>query len=264
MRDVSIEADAELLLRDYNPALFDKPQALDVEDFAENYLGLRLHYDNLSNDGSIWGRMVFYDTQVPIYVPEQKRADFSPVEGGTVLIDNSLLEAERYREFNSTMMHECGHKIYHTQYYRKEDPPSISLLTAARKQIPATACRDVDVQGTRIGGQRLLVSDQDWLEHHAKFFSSSALMPASMVKRVYEESEVEKNMGYYEGKGIEIEFVLELMHIFRVSGQSANIRIRQLGLDFATFKGRHPELFEPKPKILDCYIPDPSDYAYDF
>jgi len=60
------------------------------------------------------------------------------------------------------------------QHYRKESPLSIWLSSAARKQIPATACRKADVVGK--GGRRILASDIDWLEHHAKYFRSSARM----------------------------------------------------------------------------------------
>ena len=101
-----------------------------------------------------------------------------------------------------------------------------------------------------------MITDHDWLEHHAKYFSSSILMPASMVKRVYAETEVEKNMGYYKGKGVETDFVLDLMRVFHVSARSAEIRIRQLQLDFASFQATHPEMIEPK--RIDFYTPDPT------
>ena len=259
IRDLAIETDAERLLRDYNPALLDTPQAINVEDFTENYLGLRIHFDNLSHNGSIWGRMVFYNSRIPVYAPEQEKAVFLSMEGGTVLIDNSLVNGWRDREFRSTMMHECGHKVYHSQYYRRESPPSLWLSSSDLEQIPATACRKVDVQSSGKGGQRLLISDHDWLEHQAKYFSSAILMPTSMVMRVYEETDVRKNMGCYEGRGIEQDFELALMNIFRVSAQSARIRIRQLGLDFATFKAKHPGLFAPK--MHDFYMPDLSEWA---
>ena len=116
LKNAAIEADAERILRDYNPSLLETPQALDVDDFAENYLGLRIHYENLSHNGSIWGRMVFYNSQIPVYVPLLDRAEYCPVEAGTILIDNSLEDEERKTLFRSTMMHECGHKVYHMQY----------------------------------------------------------------------------------------------------------------------------------------------------
>lgn len=48
-----IEEHAEMLIKDYDPSLLSKPQAIDVEDFAENYLGLHLHYTYLSHNGFI-------------------------------------------------------------------------------------------------------------------------------------------------------------------------------------------------------------------
>ena len=254
MKDAAIEADAERLLRDYNPALLETPQALDVEDFAENYLGLRIHYNHLSHNGSIWGRMVFYNSRIPVYVPKASRAEYLPVEGSALVIDNSLLIYGRDNEFRSTMMHECGHKIYHTQYYRPEAPPSIWLSSAVREQMPATACRQADILGSGKGKRHVLTTDHDWLEHHAKYFGSSALIPASMVRRVYDETEVERNMGYYKRKEAETEFALELMRIFHVSGRSADIRIKQLKLDFASFQATHPEATEPKK--IEFYVPD--------
>ncbi len=114
------------------------------------------------------------------------------------------------------------------------------------RDVPATACRQVDVQDSHKWGQHKLISDHDWLEHHAKYFSSAALMPASMVRRVYDETEVAKYMQTHDGKEIEMDFVFALMAAFRVSAQSAGIRIRQLGLDFASFKAKHPEWFQAK------------------
>ena len=86
VKDASIDADAERLLRDYKPAMLETPQALDVEDFTENYLGLRVHFDNLSHNGSIWGRTIFFNSQIPVYVPILRRAEYCAVNGGTILL----------------------------------------------------------------------------------------------------------------------------------------------------------------------------------
>lgn len=42
MRNSEIDAHAEEFLRDYNPSLFKSPQPVDIEAFAEFYLGLAL------------------------------------------------------------------------------------------------------------------------------------------------------------------------------------------------------------------------------
>lgn len=235
LRNAAIEVDTERMLRDYNPSLLETPQALPVEDFAENYLGLSIHYDNLSHNGSILGRMVFYNSQIPVYVPSLERAEYCAVDGGTILIDNSLEAERREAVFRSTMMHECGHKVYHTQYYREESEPSI-WLTAASKRPTATACRHADVMGSQSDGRRKLVSDHDWLEHQAKYFSSAMLMPASMVRRVYDELEIGENMRISNSKASEYDFIFWLTSIFQVSTYSAEVRIRQLNLGFESHK----------------------------
>jgi hypothetical protein len=88
------------------------------------------------------------------------------------------------------------------------------------------------------------------------------LMPASMVRKVYKETEVAQNMQFCDGRGIEMDFVYDIMGTFRVSSQSARIRIRQLGLDFASFKAMHPEVFEPKKATF--YVPDAGHWEYSF
>lgn len=112
-----IDTKAELLIEDYNSSLLSKPQAIDVEDFAENYLGLHFHYTDLSHNGFIWGRMVFNDAKIIVYNSSTERPDEEPVDGNTIVIDNRLLDEKMEHAFRSTVMHEVGHAIYHDEYY---------------------------------------------------------------------------------------------------------------------------------------------------
>jgi len=241
LRNADIDADAELLLQDYNPDLLKNPQPLDVEDFTENYLKLNMHFDNLSHDGSIWGCMVFNKGHIPVYVPEHDRAEYCPVEANTVLIDNSLVDDESEYAFRSTMMHECGHDLYHSQIY-KENDSQISLFLMGKQQeiISATVCRSIDIVGN---GQRSLKSDQDWIEHHAKYFSAAILMPKSMVNHICSEPTLRKDLTT-EFCGFEEEFLAaHLSNIFNVSPTSAKIRIKQLNLGFENIPNRNPRMF---------------------
>ena len=49
----TIDEHAERLIGDYDSSLLSRPQAIDVEDFAENYLGLHFHFTDLSHNGFI-------------------------------------------------------------------------------------------------------------------------------------------------------------------------------------------------------------------
>lgn len=102
----TIDEHAELLIGDYDSNLLSKPQAIDVEDFAENYLGLHFHFTDLSHSGFIWGRMVFNDAKIIIYNPDTKRPDEEPVEGSTIVIRSHFKTAEKEQGTTSAVL--CG------------------------------------------------------------------------------------------------------------------------------------------------------------
>ena len=76
-----IDSQAEALIADYDPSLLKTPRALDVDDFIENYIGLRLHYTYLSHKGFIWGRMVFHNTKIIVFDPVKNCANEEAVDG---------------------------------------------------------------------------------------------------------------------------------------------------------------------------------------
>ncbi len=51
IRDMEIDAHAEAFVKDFKPELIENPQPIDVDEFAEYYLGLKLDFDHLSHDG---------------------------------------------------------------------------------------------------------------------------------------------------------------------------------------------------------------------
>lgn len=61
LKNIDIDAHAEALLRDYDASLLSEPREVNIDEFAEAYLGVSLHYLDLTPTGFIWGRMVFED-----------------------------------------------------------------------------------------------------------------------------------------------------------------------------------------------------------
>lgn len=245
LSNANIDTDAELFLQDYNPDLLRTPQPLDVEDFAENYLKLDIHFANLSHNGCIWGRMVFNNRRIPVYVPELRRAEYCPIDADTIVIDNSLIDGPMEYAFRSTMMHECGHDVYHPQIYREDDNQlSFFITEPPEEKIAATICRSKDIEGNWGGNkQRALKSDHDWIEHHAKYFSAAMLMPKSMVKLICNEPGLRERLTD-KCRGFEEEFLAQhLAEVFNVSPASAKIRIMQLNLGFENVPDRNPHLF---------------------
>lgn len=225
-----IESDAEMFLRDFDPEALENPKEVDIEKFAEFYLGLTPEYNNLTHCGLILGRMVFNDSnRVPVYDADSKRAEYISAKRGTVMIDNTLLEDDH--RFRSTMGHESGHWIYQQSYFYR-DPNQLSFFDNLEQT--STACRKTDIEGgePQGPGKRQLCTDHDWLEHQAKYFSAAILMPRQAMKLVCGDK---RERDYYRNTfpGFELEMMAgNVSEIFNVSSESAKIRIKQLGYDF--------------------------------
>ena len=231
LKNSEIDADVELLLSQYNADLLTTPQMIDIEDFADNFLQYKLHFDHLSHNGCIWGMMVFNKRRIPVYVPELGRAEYSPVDPFTVVLDNSLLKEGREVLLRSTLGHECGHGVYHRQIFEENDD-QLSLFTDydPSRKVAIAVCRRADVSGG-FNTSRNLKTDHDWIEHHAKYFSASILMPRSAMrifcndywKRVALRQQ--REAFYYTQQ-----LAVHVADKFCVSPESASIRIKQLDL----------------------------------
>lgn len=224
LRHNDIENHVDALIADYNPALLEQPKALDVDDFTEYYLGLRLHYTYLSHKGFICGRMVFHNAMILIYNPKTGLVDEEPVEKETIVIDNNLLAEKMDHVYRSTVMHECAHWVYHRLYY------SIDKLQYKNPRPPYTMCDMKSIIGRTVPGQ--LCSDHDWIEHQAKYFSAAILMPRKAVFKIYHEPFVKQ---YIRENciGRENDELARLMaKAFHVSKESAVIRLKSLRLSY--------------------------------
>ena len=224
----NIDEHAELLIGDYDSSLLSKPQAIDVEDFAENYLGLHFHFTDLSHSGFIWGRMVFNDAKIIVYNPATKRPDEEPVDGSTIVIDNSLLDEKKEHSFRSTVMHESGHAIYHDEYYYidyyqlpLEDESEVDHL-------PYTACEAKSITGGIRNSSIKLRTDVEWIEHQAKYFSAAALMPRKTMRMLCSDPKVQQ-FCFAEHPGYENDALIAMVSkVYNVSYESARIRIKEL------------------------------------
>lgn len=233
--DAEIERHAIQYLQDYNPDLLKAPQPVDVDNFAECYLHLRLHYTDLSNTGFIWGRMVFNNTMIIVYDRENNRADEEPVEAETIVIDNSLLSEDCEVMYRSTVMHECGHSIYHAEYFCIDysELPLMAMDDVAH--LPYTSCKGTDVVGNEsIGSRKKLKTDHDWLEHQAKYFSAAILMPKPTMKQLCKDPRLQTYC-FEKHSGFENDALIAVVaQKFNVSLTSACIRIKQLKLGFVS------------------------------
>ena len=221
-----IDSQAEALIADYDPSLLKTPRALDVDDFIENYIGLRLHYTYLSHKGFIWGRMVFHNTKIIVFDPVKNCANEEAVDGNTIVIDNRLLDEKKEHALRSTAMHECCHAVYHFPYFCLQRQPAIPRQ-------PYTSCEAKNIVGPDRNSGRLL-SDIDWIEHQAKYFSAAILMPRKPLVRLCKSTFIRYGISEnYLGNENDA-LAAYVAKLFNVSCESARIRIRQLGLEYKT------------------------------
>ncbi len=221
-----IDKHAETLIADYDAGLLERPRALDVEDFSENYVGLRLHYTYLSHKGFIWGRMVFRNSKIIVYNPDENRADEEPVDGNTIVIENKLLDEKLEHAYRSTVMHECCHGIYHYSYFCLRNQHSIV-------RPPYTSCGVKNIIGPDCVSGRLQ-ADIDWIEHQAKYFSAAILMPRTPMFKICKSQYIKFGIFENNPRSENDALAAYIAKLFNVSCESAKIRVKQLGLEYKT------------------------------
>lgn len=222
LSNAEIDHHVEEFLKDYNPSVLSIPQPVDIEKFAEFYLGLSMDYVYLSHCGLILGRMIFQNVErVSIYLPKEKRAEYLYVERGTMLIDNTVLEDFKEYRLRSTIGHECGHWVFHSDYCTFIDR---TIKQGILQPDSILGCKKTDIEGnSEAGSRKKLITDIDWLEHQAKYFSAAVLMPKTPF--INAVSDLIGSDGFYEA-----DLPNSLAKIFQVSAKSADIRLLQLGI----------------------------------
>lgn len=245
LRNSEFDAHAEEFLKDYNPSVLKTPQPINIEEFAEFYLDLTMDYVYLSHCSFILGRMILQEIErVPVYLPKENRAEYLYAERGTLLIDNTLLEDRREYRLRSTIGHECGHWLFHSDFCSNINN-RIRYSNSAVSEI--SGCKKADIEGNTVqSGKRRLITELDWLEHHAKYFSAAILMP----KTPFVKAAAELCDG---GQQNSLSLAESLSKIFQVSPSSVNIRLSQLGLNECT--ASKTEKCGEKPYQLFSQIP---------
>lgn len=219
LQKAEIEILAEKYILDFNPEAARTPMEIDIDSFIQNYLRLEQDFQYLSHNGLYLGMMVFNDTdRVPVYVPETKSAEYISARAGTVIIDNSLLEAGMEHRYRYTMGHEGGHAVLHKWYFSN----TLEQLSTRDGLGTIVQCRAVPS-----GGKAKPVpqwDDLDRMEWQANYFSAALLMPKAMVLKLIGSI---KNCGL---KIRDVKYVQEVVNTFNVSWQAAANRLRCLGI----------------------------------
>lgn len=220
-----IDAIGEGLVREFKPDALVTPQEIDIDLFAQDYLGLDQDFAYLSHCGVYLGMTVFNDTdKVPVYDPTTQQAEYMSAKAHTVIIDKTLLAENQEHRYRFTMGHEASHDFLHREYFAY-DPNQLTIFDfLGESPAPMVQCR-VDTKKLDTTTQKTW-NDRDWMEWQANALSSSILMPKSMVEMVVADVKsrnLSKNLMSYA-------VVEEVSSVFNVSFEAATYRLKQLGL----------------------------------
>lgn len=220
-----IDTIAENFLWDFCPKAMKTPMEIDIDSFAQNYLGLKQDFQYLSNNGIYLGMMVFNNTdKIIVYEPETNTAEYISEEARTIIIDNNLLEENQEHRYRYTVVHECGHDILHTEYFHY-DPKQITFL----EQEPMIKCRAINPHGNKKPVH--LWDEKDRMEWQANYMASAILMPKSMVCKVVDlKSIFLKGCEHLEDPIVSPEYTIIISRIFNVSEEAARYRLKGIGL----------------------------------
>ena len=219
-----IEEIAAAVTKDFNDFFFGSSaedtrrmaRGTPIDQFAKDYLGMKVSFARLSSDGNICGLTAYADTE---YITEDggiKRT--IPLSKNQILLDVSFIQPGQVHKLcgkrRFTLAHECAHQIL----FQMESDAARSDCIKKYSARTAYSLRDLKTR-------------EDWNEWQANVLGAAILMP---------QKEVDLAMWYFAGgkKLINYEGVfayrdkLSLMLLCQqlaVSKSAAVIRLRQLG-----------------------------------
>ena len=219
-----IDEIATAVMKDFNQFFFKEtshrekafPQGTPIDQFASEYLGLKVSFIHLSDDGNLCGLTAYEDTE---YIFEENGKIRSiPLKRNEVLLDRSFIEPGNVKMLcgkrRFTLAHECAHQILF-QLESDEQKASCRKLYAERRPY---SLRD-------------LKTNEDWNEWQANALGAAILMPKDEIDLAiwnFSLSRVIKNyagiFAYRDRVSLKI-----MCDIFKVSKSAMIIRLRQLG-----------------------------------
>ncbi len=185
-----------------------------IDQFASEYLNLKVSFGRLSDDGSVYGVTAYTDAEY--LVEEDGKQRRISLKQNQVMMDESFIRPENIRKLcgkrRFTLAHECAHQI-------------LFQLDADDRKI---AChKKLQPYGT---GRRMLRTKEDWNEWQANALGAAILMPQTEVDRAMRSLNQGKPLMRHENhfSNEDQEKIEAFCRIFGVSRTAALIRLEQL------------------------------------
>ncbi len=159
------------ILTHYYPEALEMDGPVDAYELAKR-MGLTVRKCRITKDGSVFGRIYFYEALGEIYLPKEDKMKKGWIEPKTVLIDKTALILNACQNENITVAHECTHYAIHRKAFE--------FRRLCDKKLSHIQCETTgDIQG--IDRQ----SEASYMEYHATEIAPRIIMPKpSFVKKV--------------------------------------------------------------------------------
>lgn len=208
------EEEAEAFLRKYCKEVLNSPQATPIRDIAQRQMNLDIvDTESLSPDESIQGAIAFMPGIIEVYDWSSEEYIGYEVTHPTLFIESDILNPGRV---NNTLAHECYHWFKHRAYFRYQNVHNLGHEFAFR----CLTAGQLDSNKPR--------SDIERMEWQARVIAPKILMPRCTMRMLLSErfgQECNENIPQSALKAV----VEEVSEIYKVSRQSAAIRISELG-----------------------------------
>ena len=221
---LEIENIAAATMKDFNSFFFGNtdgvkkimPTATPIDQFASQYLNLKVSFTRLSSDGTLCGLTAYEDTE---YICEIDGVIHTiPIQRNQILLDSSFIKPDNIKKLcgkrRFTLAHECAHQIL---YQLESDEGKL----ACRKLYSERRCYSL----------RDLKTREDWNEWQANALGAAILMPQKEVELAMWRFNNGKKLINYSGRMpyMNKSTIRMLCDCFGVSKSAMVIRLRQLG-----------------------------------
>jgi hypothetical protein len=206
----------EILLKYLDGALLLKPQAMDVDHFAEFYCKATPDYAYLSEDGLTLGLTCFQNGKIIVWDETRTKPYPLDVEKGYIFIDKAVLEGEIEGRVRFTLIHECSHYILHPRFYFKK--PGVEM--------PKIECAVYHIEEW---DKRPPVFDDEIREWQANRLGAALIMPAKTMRMLIAER-LDVTVDSLAPVYLSDSLIEDIAAVFVVSKSAMRNRLRDLDL----------------------------------
>ncbi|HEO6786627.1 TPA: ImmA/IrrE family metallo-endopeptidase [Streptococcus agalactiae] len=206
---------AEKFLRKYYPQALTQPTPVPVETIVYE-MGLSIHQEKLTIDNSVFGKMVFKDTDVEVIEDEQLISKH--FNKGSILVDKDVVFKRNVGSYNNTVIHECVHWELHKVFHEVK-----MVLDKDHSQVSSWTEENL--------ADSSMWTSLDWMEWQANGIAPRILMPKVQTRIKIRELFQTLTLVNPDISRSELvqEVVDNLATFFEVSRQAAKIRMIDLG-----------------------------------